>query len=130
MTEKIKILDKYINESETILKQNNPLAIQEQIIKIKSELGFDENFDSEYGMLLMKHYKSLDDNDRQILTSLINRMKNNRGELVDEDNKRQNDYLLDKKRNRITKICAIINMIGVVVAAIISAVLGWWFRNS
>ncbi len=104
MTETIKALDKYIKESEAILKKDNDLTIKEQIVKIKRELGFDDNLDSEYGMLSMCSGHSLNHKDKQILISLINRIKNHRAKLADEYDKQQNDYQLDKKRNRLTII--------------------------
>lgn len=121
MTETIKRIDSYISESEAILKKNNTLEIKEQILKIKCELGFDGNLDNEYGMFSVNHY--MYDKNKQILISLINRMKNNYAKLVDEYNKQQNDYRLDKQRNRLTIICAIINAIAIVVGAMITFIL-------
>lgn len=123
MTETIKMLDKYIKESEAILKKDNDLSIEAQIVKIKCELGFGRDLDNEYGMLSMRSGHSLNHKDRQILISLINRMKNDYARLVDEYNKQQNDYQLEKQRNWLTIICAIINAIAIVVGTILTFIL-------
>lgn len=123
MTETIKTLNKYIEESEAILNKGNDCLIREQIIKIKNELGFKANLDNEYNSLSMWNTNIFKHKDKQILISFIKRMKNDYAKLIDEDNKQQNDYCLDKKRNRLTIICAIINAIAIVVGAVITFIL-------
>lgn len=64
-----------------------------------------------------------DDIDKKKLESLIAQMKNYYARLVDDYNKQQNDYQLEKQRNRLTIICSIIGVIGVVVGAILTFIL-------
>lgn len=126
MTETIKRLDNYISNSKTILETNNTLLIKEQIIKIRCELGFDCDLDNEYDIFLVNYH--MYNKDKQILISLINRMKNDYVKLVDEYNKQQNDYKLEKQRNRLTIICSIIGAISIVVSAVITFILNNFLR--
>lgn len=122
MTETIKNIDSYIKESEAILADDDFVKTMAQITIIKQEVGVlvDKlDVDWNYSCYIDMH----DDIDKKKLESLIAQMKNYYAKLVDEYNKQQNDYLLEKQRNRLTIICSIIGVIGVVVGAILTFIL-------
>lgn len=109
MNQTIKIIDSYIKESEAILNKNSDFLIKEQIIKIKNELGIKADVDELHLMDTMWHKNSLEYKNKQILISLIKRMKNYRAKLLD--------------RLYMALLCPVIGIFGVVVGAILTFIL-------
>lgn len=119
ISQTIKLLDETIDIADKVAKNHLTTAYEQCVKDIEAQwrtmIQFSNVDDvpppfcliSEeiyYGLLLL-HIKSLE---------------SYRAKIVDEYNKQQNDYRLEKQRNVFTIICSIIGVIGVVVGVVIT----------
>lgn len=119
ISQTIKLLDETIDIADKVAKNHLTTAYEQCVRDIEAQwrtmIQFSNVDDvpppfcliSEeiyYGLLLL-HIKSLE---------------SYRAKIVDEYNKQQNDYQLERQRNVFTIICSIIGVIGVVVGVVIT----------
>lgn len=121
ISQTIKLLDETIDIADKVAKNHLKFSYEQCVRDIEAQWRTMIQFSSlddvpppfcliseevYYGLLLL-HIKSLE---------------SYRAKIVDEYNKQQNDYRLERQRNIFTIICSIIGVIGVVVGVVIGKI--------